>query len=275
MKNRRRSWPDLVRMFDQINEYHLDIFLLYAALAWYYVVAYVAATDLPRVLWLGAANVCILIGTHTLSKFFDQREDRVNGQHLGRGVYPYLPYAAAGVFTLGVVGYGLVWPALLPFAAIFIGAGVFYSIPTRWRIKNLLLLKNLVPASIWFTSLQLLAAAGGGLTLAAAMQHNVVALVLFLAFEILWDIPDVAGDRTHGVRTIPTIFGVTAARGVIVVLVALVFLLSSSLMTKVIALVIAGSAAAIPSRTPKRYYHLVLYAIAFVLAYFLMNEAIT
>ena len=122
---------------------------------------------------------------------------------------------ALGVLSLSIfAALRLGWPLLVMRLAFHAFAFV-YSYPVfRRRVKEILLLKNVVAGALWvLTSI--------GYPLAFSRRVPAVGEVLLLslfllplavAFTLVYDLRDVAGDRGAGIATVPIALGVPRTR---------------------------------------------------------------
>jgi len=96
--------------------------------------------------------------------------------------------------------------------------GFFYSTPisARWpraRFKNLFVIKNVSSAVIWTVLTVLYPTVHAGQQVSA--RACVAAMYMFSAVcmvEVIWDVRDVLGDLKAGVRTIPSVLGLSRCR---------------------------------------------------------------
>lgn len=108
-----------------------------------------------------------------------------------------------------VAGVYLVFPGLLG----FLYSKSFKLGSRTWRAKNILIVKNLVPAIIWtactaapYYFLQ------HAFTPMILMVHAVSVFAVLLCIDIINDIRDMEGDRVAAVRTLPASFGLWPAK---------------------------------------------------------------
>lgn len=158
--------------------------------------------------------------SHLYNKCFDQIEDRVTRPselHFDPRVLRAAT-AALVVWPLMPLSLGAVplWPyfCLLPYI-------VLYSQPL-WRgvrIKNILLFKNVVPATFWGGSMVVLLYYAHDAEWSADFIHTfLITWLIVCALNIIFDIRDQAGDTHAGVRTIANTCGTLCAKVVILAL---------------------------------------------------------
>lgn len=248
-----------------INNYHVDIFSFYVLSVCNVILLNPTLSSQKTQCIFGIANALVLVAIHAFSKYYDRVEDSLNNQAFPERQYPLLLVISLSLFAISTFLYFLLPSLFASVGVVFIVIGILYSYPSPFRIKNILFLKNIFPASIWFLSLQMLVSLSyPGVSLMTLCLLNASVFLLFLSFEIMWDMPDAVGDRSRGVKTIPNTFGFTVAKSIILALTLFVLLTSPHVVNQVIALVIAiGSLLANPTHQ-KDYYHVCMYVIVFV-----------
>lgn len=188
------------------------VFLLRVLSGW----ALTQPTEPPPATGL-AAWFCVVMAVYLLNGLRDLQEDRANAspRPIARGALP-VRTARQAMWTLAGCGMLLgfatsAWLGLL--AVTGLGLGWLYSVP-RWRLKR----RSLGTVTVALTGIWLTYYAG------AAMEGRPRVGPELLAFGgamSLWaglvgattkDLPDLAGDRSAGIRSWPMVWGVRRFR---------------------------------------------------------------
>jgi|WetSurMetagenome_2_1015567.scaffolds.fasta_scaffold54763_2 4-hydroxybenzoate polyprenyltransferase len=185
---------------------------------------------------LVAATVLITAGGYTINDYFDRKIDRVNRPDnliVGTLIYPRYAMAYHLIFTISGVILGT-WAAILAnqlyLALVFIMvSGLLWFYSTIYKREFLLgniivaLLTGFVPFLVLLFELPLLARAYGvdvhliiHLLMIWVPGFSLFAFLLNLAREVIKDSEDFEGDRAYGKKTIPVIWGMGAARWIVV-----------------------------------------------------------
>lgn len=186
--------------------------------------AFVVCWSVPP--WYGGAFSLVSVvpvalagtGIYQLNRLYDTIEDGINAPHewTARGASRRAVGAFAWTSLLAsvVVAQLIAGIAASGFIAVVVVSGVLYSRPTRVdnarfkRLKNVPVLKNLVPALVWATStVAFPAAVSGDADRFAAIVMTIVIASSVFAIEVAWDIRDEQGDRAAGVLTLPVLVG--------------------------------------------------------------------
>ena len=177
--------------------------------------AFVSSGALPNVtVVLSALAVFfVAVGCYAFDDYFDRACDAANEREdrpLVRGT-PTPRFAAsvgAGAFLLSAVA--AITAGLSTTIIIASGAAVA-MVYNRW-LQNVFPLKNILIAGAFPTPLVIGAIAAGSLG-PILLYCAGLAYIVGLGFEVMIDIPDVAGDRAEGVATVATRYdSATAAR---------------------------------------------------------------
>ena len=188
-------------------------------------------------------NIWLLLAAFTIQNFalnffnnyFDSIEDEITGQRtiLSNASLLLVLAVAATVISASMVwyfGFNLLCYLVL-FVLMFL-----YSAPVgSWRIKKVLYLKNITGSLFWwyipFTLITALHTTAG---FKQIFMENLTLLAIFLPFEPLWDIKDMEGDQTSGIKTIPNQFGLAATKLLVVSAFLLLAVIKMSNITYVI-----------------------------------------
>lgn len=257
--------PSLVRSvkkcIDTLLLLNVDVFIMYVSIA---VIITTKFRLIPsRAYPILLANIFFITAAYTLNKVADHAEDFINEQTRVRlnknGIYILSAlFLVLGTFFYTTVG-GL---PFFGYGLLITMLSLWYSFPKHARLKNLLIIKNLTPSFCWFFSLCILFYAGGvHLNLPEVILGLSPLLILFFTFEIIWDMPDHAGDRLLGVKTLPVVIGFRYTRFVVCLLLAVVFLLVSSRLNKIMAFVLLLYILFVPETARKLSYHYFLVSL--------------
>lgn len=250
-------------LFDQALLFNADVILMYAVISLVLITKFQLA---PATAWpLFFGNLAFVAAAYTLNILTDKDEDAANGQHRPKALAGKRAVLAAGVLLLaaGITAYTYVGgSAFFAAGATLAAASVIYSFPVRYRLKNVPVLKNVVPAFCWYFSLCMLSFAGvGGVPLLTIMYLTSPLFFIFFAFEMLWDIPDRDGDARYGIRTLPVLIGSHRTRFLIAFMLALAFILTASRLNKVMLLALISFVLLVPGKASKLHYHYALAAL--------------
>jgi len=169
-------------------------------------------------------------GAYLLNKVCDRNEDSIT---YGKShTIKRLPIRNLS-FALFLVGLMLT-VIFAPFGSIGIPSVLFlilmsflYSYPFfGWRIKEIFILKNVFAALAWYLSILLVVHQNIRTeSLTDFISMFLYLFLIFLAYEITWDIKDVNGDLRAGIKTIPNQWGIPATKKIILtLLIGVVFL---------------------------------------------------
>ncbi len=245
--------------------YNLDVFFMYATVS---IIYFFKITEgrifVPNSLLLASAYVVGIVGVYSLNKITDRAEDTINER---------VEFTATkfGHYTPPVIFFVIVFflcalldgGRLLPYVLGISFFGIWYSLPRRYRLKNIPLVKNLVPPACWVISLSvLISASTSSFTIPVVMKFLWPLFFLASVFEIFWDIPDRKGDQATGVRTFPVLFGVLKTRMLLGGLLTIFFFLVPLAPEKIIALALLVCVIIISEQTKKITCH---YALSFLM----------
>ena len=164
-------------------------------------------------------------GIYQLNRVFDQVEDAINApdEYLEAVRNESVLVAMSTVSFVLAIGLSLAQgnPVATGVLAAGIVLGVAYSRPTTVsggssvRLKQLPLVKNLVPSTVWpiLTIVYPILLSGLDPSMPDLVASVLATSAGVFVTEVAWDIRDIEGDRHAGVSTIPVRFGVDAAAG--------------------------------------------------------------
>jgi geranylgeranylglycerol-phosphate geranylgeranyltransferase len=173
------------------------------------IAAGLAANPVPTTAIVLMMAVVFLVtgGGNALNDYYDRHIDRINAsaRPLPSGA---VSERCALAFALGLFAAGVALSlALTPWCIGLAVVNTLVLIAYALRSKHWGLLKNLCVAYLVGSVFLFGALSPGNLTLLAALLA-VCAGLATLAREIVKDIEDLAGDRSHGARTLPALLGV-------------------------------------------------------------------
>jgi|WetSurSiteA1Bulk_404760.scaffolds.fasta_scaffold00440_6 4-hydroxybenzoate polyprenyltransferase len=216
---------------------------------------------------LVTATVLITAGGYAINDYFDRKMDRVNKPQsliVGRLIYPRHAMAYHLIFSIAGVITGT-WVALRSdqlFLSLvfFIVSGLLWFYSTTYKRELLLgniivaLMTAMVPFLVLLFELPLLAHAyGSDVTYITrpmmiwTLGFSLFAFLLNLTREIVKDAEDFEGDQAYGKRTVPVVWGMTAARW-----------MTTFLVLAVIALLILSWMLYVPDKISLAYFLLML-----------------
>lgn len=170
--------------------------------------------------WTAAPSITLAgLGLYQLNRVYDVVEDEVNDPSAyarisaSRTSTRNLAVAAvlASVVTSSLLGSGLA-TALLSVTLLL---GIAYSVPliTRdgakpRRLKEVMGLKNAVPAVVWaVTTVLYPATSHAGVQVPQLLLAVTGLACLVFTVEVAWDVRDMPGDRVAGIETLASAFG--------------------------------------------------------------------
>ncbi len=244
--------------------YNVDVFLMYIAIS---IVFLHQVTrfhiNMQNFILIFIANILGVTAVYTLNKVTDKEEDRLNGHTLFHLNTTYI-YPLIGIFFLCATGLYLLSekPYFIFYGFVLFLLSVLYSFPKKYRLKNIFLIKNIVPALCWFFSLSLLIyGSTTDLSLTYIMGILTPLLVLEFIFEIIWDFPDYEGDKASNIKTLPVVIGFLYTKILLVTLITLYFFSTDAIPNKVMCLLFFIFILFISPETKKNVYHYFLSGI--------------
>jgi 4-hydroxybenzoate polyprenyltransferase len=168
------------------------------------------------------AAFLLAMSVYSINRVTDLEEDSVNMPDNGRFVKKnrdYWLFAAFESIIIAVILAFFTNPAAIIVILFAFCVGVFYGRGSRrFRLKNVLFLKNIIVAGTMATAAVLLP---------LAVHANIVFIVLLVAYfiflkilieAVLHDVRDVEGDRKAGVRSVPASLGMKKTRNLLLLL---------------------------------------------------------
>ncbi len=248
--------------------YNADVFLMYTLISSVYLYKITEfGVDWGYLSIILGANILAVIGVYLLNKITDEEEDSANGvvgKMRKRLVFSVITIFFIAAFLLYTIPKkeNLLWYGFLLFLL-----GVWYSFPRRYRLKNIFLVKNIVPAFCWFFSLAILIfSSTDSLSMGQIVSFLWLFGVLVFVFEILWDIPDRKGDRDAGILTLPVILGTGVTKILLGGCLIIIIFLTDSLPIRSVAFLLLGFVIFVADEYGKRQYRYFLFFLsAFVI----------
>lgn len=158
-------------------------------------------------------------GLYQLNRVYDVAEDEINDP----AAYARISATSSGVRAgaIGALLASLVLSTLLMNAlgtavlSMMLLLGILYSVPfigpgegKPRRLKQVVVLKNAVPAVVWSVTTVLYPATANFGTSRLQLLLAIAGLAcLIFAIEVAWDIRDMPGDRAAGIKTLATVLG--------------------------------------------------------------------
>lgn len=245
------------RILETLAILNVDVVLIYASIALFTILTF----DLmpARAFAILLANTGFIIASYMLNVIADHAEDAVNGRAAVRLSPSGVKALSAVLLIVFIATYTKIGgPMFFAASLLMAGASVWYSFPQRFRLKNVFLVKNLIPSACWAFSLAALFYLAGGMyfhSLGAVIVGYLPLFALFFAFEIMWDLPDREGDMHAGVRTLPTMIGFWWSKIAISLLFCLVLIKIPGKFDAIAVCLIIIFVLFIPERTKKTTYH--------------------
>jgi 4-hydroxybenzoate polyprenyltransferase len=258
-----------MQIFKTLNEYYFDIILFYVVVSVFYFnqnVNYYDENLFYSTLILVSGNISLLLYTHIFSKLHDRKEDRDNGRVVLNPKNPVWSLLCISTGLLSLVCYIFLNNNFLFVLWFFMFIlATFYSYPLNFRVKNILIFKNLLPASLWFLTLNnIIYLQNTSYSYFNLLIDNYLVFFVFLAFEILWDIPDRMGDKNNNVKTLPVFLGVKYAKYIVIIILSGVFILANFIVFKTVILTIIIFTLLFAKENTKAPYHILLYILSSV-----------
>lgn len=261
-----------------LNKYRIGVYLFYILLMyshWSWLPIYSVALIYDPRIHIGVVFIISLIWIYLLNRYTDRNEDSISQpnelMHKNSELLLFFLSGLVGIslFAMYVSNY-----SLFPLIA-FLLLGFFYSYPVMgtMRIKNILLLKNIV-AGVMLT---IPIVAGVFIYFPHAYiripEINFLTyfgvFLIFVAFELFWDIRDIAGDKVHAVQTVPVVYGEKFAKALALSLVIIGYsCMSLSLMNTCLGIVICVAVLYAGQNRGVNYYYNTLYMLSFIIALF-------
>ncbi|MBE0515802.1 MAG: UbiA family prenyltransferase [Methanophagales archaeon] len=164
-------------------------------------------------------------GVYGLNKLTDLKEDIINAPERARLIKKIAPVFKLSVlfaFILSLLLGFLVNLLTLPILLLPLFSGTLYSVKFSKnlpRLKDMLGVKNMTIALTWAVTMALL-------PVFCLVEKDIVLIITIFYFfflkslinTILFDVRDIEGDRTSGVRTIPVVWGRQKTKNLLLIL---------------------------------------------------------
>lgn len=250
-------------VFEKLTILNIDVILIYMTICLIMIRSFKLIPGQAYAMLL--ANTVFIIASYTLNVIADHTEDSINERGSLKLSKPGVIVLCSLLLALFVGIYtNIGGPA---FAAAALGmsfVSVWYSFPRALRLKNIFIIKNVIPSICWAFSLCALFYLAGGqyfYSFSQVWPGFVPFFLLFFAFEIMWDLPDMKGDALSGVRTLPTVIGFRASRYIICLLFVGVTFYIPTLLDKGAAAILILFVLFVPAHSKKSAYHMFLTAL--------------
>jgi 4-hydroxybenzoate polyprenyltransferase len=209
------------------------------------------------------ANTLGVTGVYLLNKITDEEEDLHNGHTTSALNTKLILVYLSLIFILATTLYGLPQKENLKlYGFILFAGGTLYSFPKKYRLKNIFLLKNIIPAFCWYFSLcVLIFASTKTLPMLFIMQVLIPLFILEFIFEIIWDLPDTRGDSLAGIQTLPVVIGFQYTQIFLATLISGYFFYTDSVPNKLFCLFIFIFILLVKKEMKKYIYHYFLFAL--------------
>lgn len=254
-------------LIDTLNKYRLNYFIVHFTIGLLLLNYYQALT--VTTVFIALCISCLFLSSHIFNKIYDRLEDSIVSPFETNFSDKVFYFATMLLVILPTLGLIYLNKPLLPFICL-VPYTFFYSYPIykNLRIKNILFLKNITPATFWSASyLVLLFYTFGFLPTDWHISAGIIWFLVF-ALNVIFDIRDVAGDKAANVHTIPNTFGVFTAKTIILILLlgVLLYLIiqGTSVMTMMLVLLFCVATVMLEADTSARWYHGIMYAAAFI-----------
>ncbi len=255
------------KMTRQFFVFNGDVFSMYALLSFLVLQKIPEMSFTPGTLYIFVANVLLIIAAYTLNNASDNEEDAVNNFGSQHEYNFKLKIISGALFLSATILYVCSDKnELMYYLPILIFLSIVYSFPKKFRFKKIFLIKNIVPAFCWAFSISLLAySSTQGTNLPYVMSFFVPLFVLCFMFEMLWDIPDMKGDKYAGIRTLPGVVGIPQTKVVLIVCLMIYVSFSSSIANIVGATAMSAFLLVIRDEADKYIYHAFLLVLVIII----------
>lgn len=268
----------MLKILDVLFKYNVFIFLIYINISILYLNKITNLnTNTRDALLILVANIFLIIGTYTLNKISDEKEDIFNG-------YGELKVSSRKNIALTILSFLFFLSSLILYLIpkvehlilfwfILFSLGVLYSYPRKYRLKNIFLIKNITSAFCWFFSIIILLLVSiNGLNIIKLMYSLSSIFLLVLIIEIIWDLPDINGDKEAKINTLPAIFGFKKAKIIILILLTLMFLFFSTFLNKILCLFLFIFVLNVTQNTHKKTYHYLIFLMTLIIFLFILFQ---
>lgn len=198
----------LYRIESIIYRGYFHVAFLYAVILSTYLSYFPHNTDTTTAFLLILASVCAVSGIYLFNKSQDIDEDILNNSYpIQKRYEKNIILASCGASLISILIFALILKEThFYYALTLIAVGFLYS-HKRTRLKKFFLLKNLIPALSWLISFSILISEISNLKIEFVVSLIYSICILIYIVEILWDMPDIVGDKKNDVHTIPSLIG--------------------------------------------------------------------
>lgn len=258
----------LQKITTSLLRYNVDVFVMFAVIS-YYSVYNISVThhDKNFNFWpLLVANILGVIIIYLYNKTTDINEDNRIYLQIQKH-HTYTIYIL--IFILFSVSSGIYIsyndPILVIEGASMFIIGILYSHHTRFgRLKNIFILKNVLPALLWYISIISISSYLFSESHTHLAKIFLPVFIVAFLFEIFWDIPDSETDKKEGVYTLPNTLGIFYTKVILILSFVLVSFLFTGIIYKLITLCITLFLINTNKKNSKLSYHVFLFVLAII-----------
>lgn len=265
------------KISDFLFTYNIYVFFIYITVSFLFLHSSTNFnTNFSSSLSILIANILLIIGTYTLNKLSDTKEDSVNySTHYDNNNYYYhedsqqkniLLLLCFMFFTISFILYlSTNNIQITTYWLLMFTLSIVYSYPKKYRLKKKFLLKNITSAFSWFFSISVLLSVSNNTLLINSMKIALPIFFLVLIVEILWDMPDILGDKREEIKTLPVVLGFKITKIIISFLLVFFFLFTDSSLNKTICLILFIFTLHVSEKTKKSVYHYLIFFLTIIL----------
>jgi 4-hydroxybenzoate polyprenyltransferase len=216
-------------------------------------------------IYIVIGNFFLILGAYTFNKITDVIEDVANNNTTDKSKLKLATIYLLSFF-FSFVAYLLPQDnfILIPYASMLLFS-IIYSYPPKYRLKQYFIIKNIVPASCWTIALAtFMYTAIGTIDFLKVVLLCIPFFLSCVLIEILWDMPDIQGDRLAGTKTLPSVIGFSKTKYFIAALMVFVFFLSS-IAGKIVSLTCLLFLIFVTEKTEKIFYNYLLVVMSIIL----------
>lgn len=256
--------------------YNLDVFMVYFLMCFYAlflifkneVLTYSFYANHLYIFLFILSNTLLLSSIYLLNKISDKVEDILNNTQVSaKRKNIFFIYLILSFVSL--LGYVLSAPSFVFFYLTFFSLGFFYSFPVKYKLKQYLILKNIIPSFCWFLSIMLIVKFQFPQMeiLQICKEHISLFFAIFL-FGIIWDLPDAKGDELAGISTIPVVLGFKNTKLLLIISNTLLIFFLKSFKSIVMVILLLAFLTLMKQKTKKSTYHLAILGYSILLILF-------
>ncbi len=254
----------LITFLNLLFKYNIFIFLVYINISLLFL--YKTSTVNLNGLKILLANIFLIISTYILNKISDEEEDKKNNYYF-QIKHKQIIFISVTFYILSFLIYLKEQnKVLLIFWILFFLLSIFYSFPKTYRLKKIFLIKNLIPSFCWFFSITIIILNQNNLSLIESIKITYPIFFLSLLIEILWDMPDIQGDKKENIKTIPVYLGFRNTKILLFLFILLIFFYINTPLIKLICLLLLLFIINISKSTKKITYHCFIFILTIIIS---------